>query len=394
MINVLDLFSGCGGLTDGFHKQGNYHTLGAIDWEINTVRTLEERLINKYGYSKESKTCIFFDLQRVKELLYGFNDEHYGSHSGLISLVNKNLDVIIGGPPCQAYSIAGRVGVKDPDKHDYRNFLFESYVEIVKFFRPKFFIFENVQGILSARPQGVNIVEEIQKSFNEIGYYIPDHMQKTLFDMSYFGIPQSRKRVIIFGVNKDIKNYESISEEFYNSINKLNLGYQTVSKEYLLDLPKLIPVDSENKRVSHESINSNNVLNHVARFHNKRDIEIFRILAHDIESGLFRYSTTESLIKLYEEKTGKYSNFHKYNVIRYDKPSNTIPAHLYKDGLRHIHPDSQQARTLTVREAARLQTFDDDFKFLGTIGDQYKMVGNAVPPKFSKMLADVITKFL
>nr|WP_307838369.1 DNA cytosine methyltransferase [Bacillus sp. TH23] len=92
--------------------------------------------------------------------------------------------------------------------------------------------------------------------------------------------------------------------------------------------------------------------------------------------------------------TGKNSNVHKYHVLRWDKPSNTIPAHLYKDGLRHIHPDSTQARTITVREAARLQTFDDDYEFISSAGDNYKMIGNAVPPKFSEKLAEAIEVLL
>ena len=97
---------------------------------------------------------------------------------------------------------------------------------------------------------------------------------------------------------------------------------------------------------------------------------------------------------MYKEKTGKDSNFHKYNVIREDKPSNTIPAHLYKDGLRHIHPDPEQSRTITVREAARIQSFDDDFEFLGSRGDQYKMIGNAVPPKFAKQIAEIVIEIM
>ena len=103
---------------------------------------------------------------------------------------------------------------------------------------------------------------------------------------------------------------------------------------------------------------------------------------------------TESLKKLYTEVTGRKSNVHKYHVIRWDEPSNLIPAHLYKDGLRHIHPDSAQLRTITVREAARLQTFDDDYVFYGSTGDAYKMIGNAVPPRFSKCLADAVYEVL
>jgi DNA (cytosine-5)-methyltransferase 1 len=97
---------------------------------------------------------------------------------------------------------------------------------------------------------------------------------------------------------------------------------------------------------------------------------------------------------LYFKITGKRSNIHKYHVLKWNKPSNTIPAHLYKDGLRHIHPDSKQARSITVREAARLQSFDDDFEFTGSLTDQYKMVGNAVPPKFAEAIALAFYEFL
>ena len=113
-------------------------------------------------------------------------------------------------------------------------------------------------------------------------------------------------------------------------------------------------------------------------------------MSNDILNGEEKYTSSKSLIEIYKKFTGRESKFHKYNVLREDKPSNTIPAHLYKDGLRHIHPDPLQARSITVREAARIQSFDDDFEFLGSRGDQYKMIGNAVPPAFSKKIAEVI----
>jgi DNA (cytosine-5)-methyltransferase 1 len=111
------------------------------------------------------------------------------------------------------------------------------------------------------------------------------------------------------------------------------------------------------------------------------------LLTSDLASGSNEYTSIEAIKKLYKLRTGKESSVHKYHVIRPNEPSNTIPAHLYKDGLRHIHWDLEQCRTLTVREAARLQTFDDDFEFLGSMGDQYKMIGNAVPPLFAKKIA-------
>ena len=100
----------------------------------------------------------------------------------------------------------------------------------------------------------------------------------------------------------------------------------------------------------------------------------------------------DALKALYTRETGKISAVHKYYVLRLDQPSNLIPAHLYKDGLRHIHPDPMKARSITVREAAALQTFPLDYEFLGSMGDQYKMIGNAVPPEFATYIADAILK--
>lgn len=97
---------------------------------------------------------------------------------------------------------------------------------------------------------------------------------------------------------------------------------------------------------------------------------------------------------LYTQHTGKTSNIHKYHVLKWDEPSTTIPAHLCKDGLRHIHPDSKQARTITVCEAARIQTFPDDYEFIGAMTDQFKMIGNAVPPEFARKLALAIAELL
>ena len=135
-------------------------------------------------------------------------------------------------------------------------------------------------------------------------------------------------------------------------------------------------------------------VNHDPRFHNPTDIGTFKLLAQDIESGVKKFTSTDELLKLYTERTGKTSAVHKYYVLRRDEASNTIPAHLYKDGLRHIHPDSTQARSITVREAARLQTFDDDYDFISSAGANYKMIGNAVPPYFSYKLALAISQFL
>jgi len=395
MINMIDLFAGCGGLSEGFLQTKKFKTLAFVDWELSTVKTLRNRLQKKWNY-KDLEKVIHFDIQRTEELLNGFDDEKYGKSIGLLNQIkNQKVDLIIGGPPCQAYSIAGRVRDKNGMRDDYRNYLFESYIKVVDQFKPKSFVFENVEGILSATPGGISIVERIRKGFLKIGYQIVNDLRRdALFDTSYYGVPQKRKRVIIYGVKKNLDSSNRIND-FYRIMKESKTKDPMISKSAFEGLPLILPIKkNRSKRISHY-VQENGIpvpKNHKPRFHSERDIKIFKILTHDIKQGINKYSSTKDLIQLYKEQTGKESKFHKYHVIRENKPSNTIPAHLYKDGLRHIHPDPDQSRSITVREAARIQSFEDDFEFLGTTGDQYKMIGNAVPPLFSKTIAETIIK--
>ena len=391
MINIIDLFSGCGGLTEGFLQTKKFKTIAAVDWERQTLNTLKRRMSEKWGYDLSNDNIIHFDIQRTDELIKGFDDPKFGISKGLDALVaDKKVDIIVGGPPCQAYSIAGRERDKNGMREDYRNFLFESYVKIVKRYNPKFFVFENVQGMLSAKPGGVPIIDRINTSFQKIGYDLSDDLKNNaLFDTSYFGVPQTRKRVIIFGVKKGNKSNDLV-KKFYSNLNSLKSKKPKKVGSVFENIPKIYPIKNPTGKISHIAKIKTKIKNHEPRFHNDRDIKIFKLLSNDILSGKEKYTNTKSLIQLYKKFTGKESKFHKYNVLRLDKPSNTIPAHLFKDGLRHIHPDPNQARTITVREAARIQTFDDTFEFLGSRGDQYKMIGNAVPPNFSKKIAQVI----
>ena len=155
MINTIDLFAGCGGLTEGFKQNGKYNTIACVEWDKLPCDALRHRLKTKYDYADADKRVLRFDIQRVSELLNGWNDDEFGQSNGLDSLVEEHggtVDLIIGEPPCQAYSVAGRVRDENGMRDDYRNYLFEKYIEVVKHYKPKAFVFENVPGILSAAP--------------------------------------------------------------------------------------------------------------------------------------------------------------------------------------------------------------------------------------------------
>ena len=396
MLNTIDLFVGCGGLSEGFEQSRKYKMIGAVEWEPSPVKELRNHLKNRWGINDAEERVLQFDIQRTEELFNGWEDEKFGRSKGLDALVgSQQLDVIIGGPPCQAYSVAGRIRDEHGMREEYGNYLFESYLEVVQHYKPKVFVFENVPGILSAKPGdgSVKIIDLIQKAFADAGYVVLPNLSNAIIDMTEYGVPQNRKRIIILGVSKAYygDKAETMVEEFYSSyLPEYKVEKKATVREAIGDLPKLKPLDEpisySGRRLSHE-IPVPLINGHISRYHSKRDIDLFRFLEEDIASGRKEYTNTESLKALYTKLTGKTSNVHKYYVLRWNEPSNLIPAHLFKDGLRHIHPDPEQARTITVREAARLQTFPDDYYFNCSQTDAFKMIGNAVPPLFAKKVA-------
>jgi DNA (cytosine-5)-methyltransferase 1 len=398
MLNTIDLFAGCGGLTEGFKQSGHFKMLAAVEWDKDAHATLVNRLMHAHGYTDASERCILEDIQDIKSLINGNNaDERFPPHVGLNALVNEQkVDVIIGGPPCQAYSVAGRIRDENGMHEDYRNYLFESYMAVVDHFKPAACIFENVPGMLSAAPGGVSIIDRISAAFRKSGYDISsDFKGQATLDVSEFGVPQKRKRVIIAAFRRDIhKDSTEVVNAFYSNLSLEKTPIIATVNDAIGGLPKLYPKAAAEGRKSHAEDELNLVTDHEPRFHSQRDIEIFEMLAEDIASGRNKYTSSDALKALYTEKTGKKSAVHKYYVLRESKPSNTIPAHLYKDGLRHIHPDPKQARSITVREAACLQSFDLDFLFKGPNGSKYKMIGNAVPPLFAKKIGKALNSVL
>jgi DNA (cytosine-5)-methyltransferase 1 len=415
----IDLFCGAGGMTEGFEISNKFEGLAHIDWEIPMVRTLRHRLCQLHNLSKEEaqRKVIHMDLQLHDELLHGIKsiklkDKYKSNHPDFINggllgndrtkgiLAGLKVDLVIGGPSCQAYSIAGRAQDEYGMKKDYRNFLFESFVKIVKALKPKIFVFENVPGMLSAKPNDEFVTELVFKAFKQAGYEIlnPSEMKDhALIDMSEYGVPQTRKRLIIIGVLAGKASKNSQLKYIYKKINALKKNKKKTVRMTIGRMPKLVPLPSNKRipRVSHVLNGKNNFCNHNPRFHNNRDVAIFKKWI----KGRFNKKSAKVQIAFYNsqkditKKTKKGTKHGKYRNLEFERPSPTIVAHIHKDGLMFIHPDAKQARSLTVRECARLQTFPDDFQFIEADGSNYKMIGNAVPPEFAKILANVLAKY-
>lgn len=418
---MIDLFAGCGGLEDGFLQSGRYEDVAAVEWLQPQVKTLINRLKTKWGLSDADDRVMCFDIQREEELFGGWSDDSvaptsellpngkksryktgpYGDGKGLDFFVNKagGIDVIIGGPPCQAYSVAGRVRDENGMRDDYRNYLFEHYLNVVDRYKPKVFVFENVPGLLSAMPDGTLITDLIRQGFERIGYEIVDDIKKyTKINASDYGVPQHRERLIILGVRKDIcSDPQLLLHRFYRDIlPKYEVSKKCTVEDAIGDLPAIYPIINEHtspKRVGYTKPKCSTTW-HIARHHSLRDVEIYGMLAEDISSGRNEYADSASLSALYEKRVGGKSPIHRYHVLREDEPSTTIISHLDRDGNRFIHYDSKQSRDITPREAARIQSFDDDFDFIGTQTDAYIMIGNAVPPLLAKCVGLAVAELL
>lgn len=287
-------------------------------------------------------------------------------------------------------------------QNDYRNYLFEHYLSIVDRYKPDLFIFENVPGILSAAPQGKKVSEIIPREFSKKGYQITNNLSSAIVNAADYNVPQNRKRVILVGIRQESFNNVDIQkmlDEFYFSILPSHKGKKIITvKDAIGNLPSLEAFwdDAHHKQKKSHSTPDCKFSWHEPRYSNQRDMDTFKILAEDLESGANEFDS-KKIADLYEEKVGSKSPIHRYHVLNPNEPSTTIIAHLYKDGNRFIHYDSKQARTITPREAALLQSFDADFEFIGARGNVYEMIGNAVPPQLAKALAlsvvDLLKKY-
>ena len=392
----IDLFAGCGGLSEGFYREG-FKALAHVEINHFACETLRTRM-KHYGYKDIDKEVIEHDIT-ADDIIEKIDNAVNG----------RDVDMIIGGPPCQAYSTAGRVRDKVGMATDARNYLFESYVKILEHYRPKLFVFENVTGILSAKANGKAIFPQVIKALGK-EYKVIGDPETILFNTANYGVPQIRKRIIIMGVRKDIDGIEA--KELYQNVIKTHYDPDMPEKERgklkkyvdvrqaLGDLPPVLPgedasTDYFNYPCDNEFLNRigtkgiSPLMDHICRRNNDTDRERFRVMIENHWSfGEMRRARPD----LEHEHARVFDN--SYVVQWWELPSKTILAHIHKDGFQFIHPDYNQARTFTVREAARIQSFPDDFVFEGSRGEKYKQIGNAVPCLFAEALAKASKKIL
>ena len=395
IFTFIDLFAGCGGLSEGFYREG-FKALAHVEinhWACETLRTR----MKYYGYKDYDKEVIEDDItsediiDKIDKVVRG-----------------KEVDIIIGGPPCQAYSTAGRVRDGERMSTDPRNFLFESYVRILEHYMPKFFVFENVTGLLSALVEKSPILPKVLQALGN-KYNVIGNPEILVHNTADYGVPQVRKRVIIMGVRKDLgadvmQLYADVQKTHWNPDtpeNERNGKKRFVDvRDAIGDLPSVEP-GQDASAVSYEYPCNNEFLqrigqpgahplmDHIARRHNDLDRERFQVMIHNHWS----FGQLRRAMPQYEHEHARVFD-NSYVVQWWDLPSKTILAHIHKDGFQFIHPDEQQRRTFTVREAARIQSFPDDFEFKGSRGEKFKQIGNAVPPLFSEALAKSIKKNL
>lgn len=407
-ISVIDLFAGSGGISEGFHRQG-YNIVAYIEKDRYACETLLTRYIY-WVLKKKGNKNVYYDYLKGslnKEALYtyvnSFNPvinieisdamlpQIIKSIKKNMKVLNiKNIDVFIGGPPCQAYSLIGRARDAYNMEHDPRNLLYKYYVALLKEFRPEVFVFENVNGILSAG--NGKLWEDVQSYFRNAGYEVDFRV----LDASNFMVLQKRKRVILIGWRKKLR----LS---YPLFDKVRHNY--LVRDLLLDLPPLQPgqtidVGNYNSEPSEYLIKTgirtdrDILIQHAVRPLNENDRQIYKIAIKLWRKSYKRliYSDLPESLKTHRNAR---SFLDRFKVVADDLPySHTIVAHIAKDGHYYIHPDINQARSISVREAARLQSFPDNYKFEGPRTAQLTQIGNAVPPLMAERIAEKIKEML
>lgn len=455
-LRVLDLFSGCGGLSLGFHKAG---------FDIVAAVELDENAINSHAQNFHASSDQIKAHSKARDILTT-NPKELFEELTLEGHPSEQIDIIIGGPPCQAFTRVGRAKLREINSdtnaflNDHRSQLYKRYLEYVRQLKPLAILMENVPDILNYG--GVNIADLVCKDLTSQGY----KCKYTLLNTVYYGIPQMRERMFLIAIHQDFNNeiifpepthYVDLPMGYHGSrsvalkhINPESNPYYIQSpiatselksavtvKSALSDLPKLTKhlqgalkkkAQDLSEELNYRSKKAKNDFQNLMRTwfkepaQSKVSANVIRILPRDYpifkkmkegdqypEALKVAQNILKRKLKREEKSLGKklakHSNRYtellsetvppydaskfpnKWRKMEADKPARTLMAHLGKDSYSHIHFDSQQARTLSVREAARLQTFPDGFKFSGSMNAAFRQIGNAVPPLLSYQIA-------
>ncbi len=383
----VDFFAGAGGLSCGFTQAG-FRVCLADDHDDVCVRTY------RYNHPElPSNRVIKEDIRKIVD-----NVDQY---------INEDVDIVVGGPPCQGFSSANQQRIID----DPRNELYKYYIEAIKKIAPKFVLMENVRGMLSVAEQVVEDYRSIK--INKDGNVYTYDVAYRLLNSVNFGVAQSRERLIYIAIRNDISEARSVKPEdifkeieaSYSKHDKYNLQS---ALEYIkpLEAPRIKGMtESDDERTGMKigpnqydscgndyltTINGGRnltlVFNHKARYCSDVNYEIFKRL----EPGEDSTNSKIADIMPYAHRNGVFKD--KYYKLYADRPCRTITAHLRMDCLSHIHPS--QIRSITPREAARVQSFPDDYLFLGAYLKTYMQIGNAVPVLMAKQIAEIIKQYI
>lgn len=412
-FRYLDLFAGAGGLSEGFLRAG-FEPVAHIEMDAAACYTLKTRVA--YHWLRENNRLEVYKKYLAREisrdefyqeipeevlnsvLNHEISEESLETIFGKVDqlLNGKKLDLIVGGPPCQAYSIAGRSRDENKMVGDKRNYLYKLYAEFLRKYQPKYFVFENVVGLLSAKDEdGTLHFENMQKLFEKCGY-------KTDFrvlNASDYGVLQNRKRIILIGRRGD-------KADFYPEIPHKKCNRKV--GELFCDLPAIhagegvvtpVPTAHYKGKYLYESgikeYDKEPVTYHQARPNTDQDLEIYRIVVDTWNKSKKRVSYVDLPERLRTHNNTK-CFLDRFKVVAGNLTyAQTVVAHISRDGHYFIHPDIKQNRSLTPREVARIQTFPDNYYFESVTGKPsrtlaYKQIGNAVPVRLAYSVANAL----
>jgi len=406
-MNYIDLFAGAGGLSEGFIREG-FNPIAHVEMNKEAADTLKTRLAFHYlnENNKVSKYYSYLKGEITRDELWNSIPQKIISSvinseiskktiEGIFDNIDaqfagQKVDAIIGGPPCQAYSLVGRS--RDPNRMsgDKRNYLFRHYAEFLVRYKPKCFVFENVLGLLTAGSQ--KYLNEMLSLFAEIGY----STDYKVLNAEDYGVLQRRRRVIIIG-RKGKAKFE------FPELSTIENNWQ-IKKDLFADLPTLVPgqkmdIVKYTRKINEyqQSTETRNGIDfttqHITRNHNERDLEIYSIAIDKWLNKKERLKYND-LPKRLQTHNNVVAFLDRYKVVDPLGHSHTVVAHISKDGHYYIYPDIKQIRSISVREAARIQSFPDDYFFEGGRTAAFKQIGNAVPPLMANAIAIALRDIL